>query len=250
MGIYDRDYYREPRRSSRIGTLNMWTVTTWLIVINVAIFVLDQVLFRYGVVYQFQLPNGLIIRDRPLTGLGYFSVYMVIGRLEVWRFLTFQFLHANFTHLLFNMFSLFMFGPMVESYFGRARYLAFYLLCGIGGPLAYVGFLLSGFLIGASWIPLVGASAGIFGVLIAAAQIAPDSTVLIYGAIPVKLRTFAWVLLAIAAYTVLQYGSTGANNAGGQAAHLGGAAVGYLLVHNSHWLRLPRFNFLRRRPPF
>jgi membrane associated rhomboid family serine protease len=72
----------------------------------------------------------------------------------------------------------------------------------------------------------VGASAGIFGILIAAAQVAPHATVLIYGVIPMKLRTMAWVLLGVAAYMIF----TGGRNAGGEAAHLGGAVVGFLLM--------------------
>ena len=62
--------------------------------------------------------------------------------------------------------------------------------------------------------------------LIAAAQIAPRATVLIYGVLPMQLKTLAWVLLGVAVYTVLFYGGSNRGNAGGEAAHLGGAAVG------------------------
>jgi membrane associated rhomboid family serine protease len=62
--------------------------------------------------------------------------------------------------------------------------------------------------------------------LIAAAQVLPDAQVLIYGVIPARLRTVAWILLGVAIYTVF----TNGKNAGGEAAHLGGAAVGYLLI--------------------
>ena len=57
---------------------------------------------------------------------------------QVWRFISFQFLHADFTHLLVNMFGLWIFGPLVERYLGGKRYLAFYLLCGIFGALLYL----------------------------------------------------------------------------------------------------------------
>ena len=258
MGIYDRDYYRDPRRSSRVGQMQMWSVTTWIIVINVVVFVLDNLLFKNGngVVYRLDVPPTqqnppFTILFSPFEGFGHFSVAMGIGRLEIWRFITFQFLHADLTHLIFNMFALFFFGPLIESYLGRGRYLAFYLLCGIGGPIAYIVLWAAHVLIGTPWMPLIGASAGIFGVLIAAAQVAPDATVLVYGIMPVKLRTFAWILVGIAVYTVLFFGGTGRHNAGGEAAHLGGAAVGYILIHNTRFLRLPAFQFLqRRRPPF
>jgi membrane associated rhomboid family serine protease len=148
--------------------------------------------------------------------------------LQIWRFISFQFLHANFNHILFNMIALYFFGPIVESYWGSRKYLAFYLLCGIAGPAMYCILWGMGFLIHDPHVPLVGASAGIFGVLIAAAQIAPNATVLIYGIIPMRLRMMALLLLAIAVYTTF----TNGDNAGGEAAHLGGAAAGFFLMKN------------------
>ena len=268
MGFQDRDYYRvdyEPRRAgSAVGSLSMWSVTTWLIVINVAVFVLDQILFRAGIAYPQIRPvlavdpagQQVILNVRtltlPLEGLGHFSVSQAVFHFEIWRFITFQFLHAGIGHLLFNMIALYFFGPLVESYFGARRFIAFYLLSGIGGPIVYTLLMILHVLIPDATTPLVGASAGIFGILIAAAQIAPDTTVLLYGAIPMKLKTLAWVLLGIAVYTVLQYGSVGQQNAGGQAAHLGGAAVGYLLVRNPRLLSGVRVGrlFGKRPPPF
>jgi membrane associated rhomboid family serine protease len=243
MGIYDRDYYRRPATSS-VGRMHVLSVTTWLIVINVAVFVVDAFLFQNGrgVTYMETLS--------PLFGLGYFSLSTAIGNLEIWRFITFQFLHANVMHLAFNMFALFFFGPFIESFLGRRRFLAFYLLCGVGGPIAYLVLLTTKVLVVSPATPMIGASASIFGVLIAAARIAPNTVVLIYGVFPMQLKTLAWVLLAIAAFTVLRYGNTGLHNAGGEAAHLGGAAMGWLLIHNPHWLQFPNLNVLRRRPPF
>ena len=140
------------------------------------------------------------------------------------------------------MFALFFFGPLIESYLGSRRYLAFYLLCGMAGPVAYIGLWATHVLIGSAWVPLVGASAGIFGVLIAGATVAPNSEVLIWGVLPMKLRTFAWVLLGIAVYTIFSAG----HNAGGQAAHLGGAAAGYVLIRYRHLLDAFEFGRPRR----
>ena len=103
----------------------------------------------------------------------------------------------------------------------------FYLICGMAGAFSYLvlwGFNLLG---GGPWVPLVGASAGIFGVLIASALVAPDVTVLLWGIVPLKMRTLAWGLLAFAVYSVFFRAAT---NAGGEAAHLGGALVGFLLI--------------------
>jgi membrane associated rhomboid family serine protease len=224
MGWQDRDYYRDSAYDSRrFGRFSGWSVTTWLIAINVAVFVLDNLL------------AAMVFGYPPATAWGYFSAWTAVHHLQIWRFFTFQFLHANLGHLFFNMLGLYFFGPMVESYFGSRRYLAFYLLCGMAGAAAYMLLLSLHLLIGDPRVPLVGASAGIFGILIAAAQIAPDTVVmLLFPPIPMKLRTLAYVLLGIAAYTVVVHG----NNAGGEAAHLGGAALGFLLIYNPRLLNI------------
>ncbi|MGH7176401.1 MAG: rhomboid family intramembrane serine protease [Tepidisphaeraceae bacterium] len=236
MGIYDRDYYRTP--PPQVGAFQMWTVTTWLIVINVAVYIVNSLI---GSIVVDEYGQRYLVH--PLFDLGYFSVATALARFQIWRFLTFQFLHGGLTHLLFNMFSLYFFGPLIEAYLGRRRFLAFYLLCGIGGPILYVILWAIGILGSSEYVPLVGASAGIFGVLIAAAQVAPNATVLIYGAIPARLRTLAWILLAVAVFTVFSYGQSGRGNAGGEAAHLGGAAVGFLLIRKPQVL-----NVFERRP--
>jgi membrane associated rhomboid family serine protease len=233
MGVYDRDYYRQPGPRHSVGSLPMWSVTTWLIVSNVAIFILNS-LVAGKVLY-----DGELYRVRPIYELGYFSVETAIFHFQIWRFITFQFLHANLTHILFNMFALYMFGPLVESYLGRWRYLIFYLLCGVAGPLAYIILWALQILVASSAIPMVGASAGIFGVLIAAAHIAPDATVLLYGAIPMRLKTLAWCLVGIALYVIF----TSGNNAGGEAGHIGGAVAGFALIRNRKFLS---FDFRRR----
>lgn len=250
MSIYDRDYYRQPDSSS-VGRMNAGLVTTWLIIINIAVFVIDRILFYWGgVYYPMHLRRGLVLPLYPLEGLGEFSLLLAIRKLEVWRFVTYQFLHAGLAHLTFNMLALYFFGPLIEFYLGSRRFLAFYLLSGVGGPLAYIGLAVTGLLVADGAVAMVGASAGIFGILIAAAKIAPDATVLLYGMIPMKLKTLAWTLLAVAIYTVLFYGHSGQHNAGGEAAHLGGAAVGWLLIRNPHWLNVFEFGFRRYRPPF
>jgi membrane associated rhomboid family serine protease len=240
MGIYDRDYYRNPPpRSSFGGGVNPWSVNTWLIAVNVAVFLLNSVLVQTTL----DADGDPVGRVQPIYDLGYFSVVTAVLHLQVWRFLTFQFLHANFNHILFNMIALYFFGPMIESYLGSRRYLAFYLLCGVAGPVAYMLLWALHLLHDGPFTPLVGASAGIFGVLIAAATVAPDSTVLVWGIMPIRLRTFAWILLAIAAYTVFSSGT----NAGGQAAHLGGAAAGYFLIRDPRVLLV--FDRLGRKVP-
>jgi membrane associated rhomboid family serine protease len=223
MGIYDRDYVRQPRQSNPLGALRMWSVNTWLIVINVAIFFVDAIL------------------GHQLFELGYFSVDTAVFGLQVWRFITLQFLHANIQHIAYNMIALFFFGPIVEQYLGSRRYLAFYLLSGIASGASCVILWGAHILNMHPATPLIGASGSIFGVLIAAATIAPNVTIMFDFFIPMKLRTMAWIMVGIAAYTVIFNG----NNAGGEAAHLGGAAAGLALIHYPQVLNFANF---RRGP--
>lgn len=182
----------------------------------------------------------------PLAAALHFSTVRGFLGIEFWRFIGFQFLHVNIFHLLFNMVGLFFFGPMVERYLGSKRYLAFYLLCGIFGALMYLilnlaGFAVSlyspnvhipGLLFSDTHTPLIGASAGVFGVLMAGAALAPRATVLLYFVIPLQLRTLAYALVAIAFFSVL----FGVSNAGGEAAHLGGAIAGFYFIRRPHHL--------------
>ena len=176
---------------------------------------------------------------------------------ELWRFLSFQFLHANFWHIFMNMFALWIFGPLVERYLGKKRFVAFYLLCGIFGALLYlilnaassltssvgmenVPFLLQN----TPHTPLIGASAGVFGVLLAGAYLSPNSTVLLAFFIPIRLVTLAYGLV-VAAIVMLFFQTA---NAGGEAAHLGGAIAGFYFIRNPQHLH-GFFDFMGRADP-
>ena len=270
MGIHDRDYMQAdapgspgggtPAGGFGVGRLSGWSVTTWLLAINIAVFLLDRLLGGTGLAYvrvilsqasgiigdayipvrqaaEVVVPAGLrvdaIDRVSPLNRWGFFSFESALAQLQLWRWFTFQFLHASLGHIFGNMLGLFFFGSMIEQFLGRRRFLVFYLACGVAGPLLYLLFVLANVLQAETYTPLVGASAGVFGILAAAAVIAPDTMVLVYGIVPVKLRTLALVLLGVAALTVFTQG----RNAGGEAAHLGGAALGYLLIRHPEWLK-------------
>lgn len=179
----------------------------------------------------------------PLEAMGHFSTSKVLYGLEVWRFITFQFLHGGALHLFFNMFGLWIFGGMVEQYLGFKRYAAFYLVCGIFGAVAYLilnflggvaGLSLPGVVISEPYTPLVGASAGVFGVIVASAFIAPHAmVVLLFPPIPLPLWLLAYGYVGIALLNLLR----GGPNAGGDAAHVGGAIAGYYFIRNTHLLR-------------
>jgi membrane associated rhomboid family serine protease len=307
MGIYDREYVRVgPRSGSGLGSLRFVSINSWIIIINVAVFVLGIVLVRTAspVLVREHLdavPAGgyveepvfrqLVVRGQgnlspepvnmrgapagalaerllydkgsmrvvggrifgqpvgartyqwmnPLDKWGHMSTWFVVRELQVWRVVTFQFLHANITHIFFNMFGLWVFGGMVEQYLGSRRYAAFYLTCGIFGALTYLllnalgasGVHLPAMLVEDEHTPLVGASAGVFGVIVAAAYIAPNAIVqLLFPPIPLKLKFMAYAYVALAAFNLLR----GGQNAGGDAAHMGGAIAGFFLVRNAHLL--------------
>ncbi len=188
----------------------------------------------------------------------HFSTQRGFLRVEFWRLIGFQFLHASFGHVLFNMIGLFFFGPMVERYLGSKRYLAFYLLCGIFGALMYCLLNLSGsvammygadvripgLLFNDPSTPLIGASAGVFGVLMAGAFLAPNAIVLLFFILPMRLATLAYALVIIALITVI----FGGHNAGGEAGHLGGAIAGFYFIRHPHHLH-GFFDFLGRIDP-
>ena len=253
MGIYDRDYVRNRPVNgggSRIGG-GPWSMTTILIAINVGVFILDLMLVNAGATINIastpiqtsQPPSWSSSPAPPLFAIGHFSTYTAFTNLEFWRFVTFQFLHGDITHLLFNMIGLYFFGPAVEQYLrSRKRFLAFYLTCGIFGAFLYlilnlIGNLtnanIPGLLPAAVVTPLIGASAGVFGILMASAFIAGNQVMYVFMVLPMKIKTGAYLFVAISALNlfVLQ-----GSNQGGEAAHLGGAAAGFFFIRRHEML--------------
>lgn len=210
----------------------------WIVAVNVAVFLLTTYIFAARNVrveptgddpgamtatLQYTLPS-------PVTTSLLFSFVTAVQHFEIWRFFTFQFVHANFAHIAGNMIALLTLGPFVEDYLGRRKFIAFYLMCGATGPIGFLLLIATGGA-GSPGSTLVGASAGVFGVLAAAAIIAPNQYLdLVFPPTPVRVRTMAFIMLAIAAYTVFFHGTTPGLNAGGEAAHLGGAVMGWYLI--------------------
>ncbi|MEM9346088.1 MAG: rhomboid family intramembrane serine protease [Planctomycetota bacterium] len=213
MGYQDRHYHQDGR-GPKFGGMRSGSVVTWLLIINCVVFVLDGIL-THGT----RVPDWM----KPFV-IGWFSVDQAVYGGQVWRFVTYQFLHAGLFHILFNMIGLYFFGPMMEQWWGSRRFLAFYLLCGIVGALPMILLVVIG--VFPAEVVLVGASGAIYGVLIGAAALYPNQEVrLLIPPIPMKLRTMAIVFLTISFISVLA-----GSNDGGNAAHLAGAALGFLLV--------------------
>jgi len=215
MGMAERNY-EQGRGRTRGGLSQVTPVVKWLILTNLAVFFADILLF-----------------NNRLGEWGCFTIDSAVSHGRLWEFITFQFLHGNVLHVVFNMLGLFFFGPWAERWWGARRFLVFYLLCGAAGAafytvLAWLRVLQPIMGVPLDSVPLVGASAGIYGVLVGVAVLAPDLRVMLYfPPIEMSMRQLAMVVLAIATATVIL--GLG-NNAGGEAGHLGGAILGFLLM--------------------
>lgn len=236
------------------------SVTTALILSNVLIFLLGS-FFSTPAIFGIPYPGAP--EHEPVTFVrGAYSWFNCFMEGELWRLITYQFLHAGLPHLIFNMWALFFFGPLVENAMGSGRYLAFYLSCGVAGALfssllAALGFFdtatppeLDIFLRHLAhytgheslqlWqlTSMVGASAAIYGVLVAVAFLYPGMRIrLVIPPVEMTMRTFALVVLGLAVLTV----TLNAHNAGGEAGHLGGIILAAIIM--SVW----RFLYIRRR---
>ncbi|RYD25073.1 MAG: rhomboid family intramembrane serine protease, partial [Verrucomicrobiaceae bacterium] len=192
MGIADRDYQRDDGRRNGGFLSQLTPVVKWLIFLNVGIYFVD--LFLRG-----DAMNG------PLRSHGAFTVETALREGEVWRFITFQFLHAHVLHVMFNCIGIFFFGPWLERWWGSLKFTIFYLLCGAAGAAFFTLLMALGLLPGdGAGTPLVGASAGIYGILIGVAFIAPDIRVaLLFPPIELSMRQLALALLSFSAAIIL-----------------------------------------------
>jgi rhomboid family protein len=143
--------------------------------------------------------------------------------LKPWGVFTYMFVHAGVWHLAMNMLALFFFGPPVEERWGSREFFKYYVICGLGG----VGL---SYLFMPNWV--IGASAAIFGVMLAFAMIWPDAPVYVFGIFPVKAK---WLVGAFLVMTLLPLVDPSAG-AGGIAylAHLGGLITGFIYL-KSDW---------------
>ncbi|MCK4626219.1 MAG: rhomboid family intramembrane serine protease [Phycisphaerae bacterium] len=143
---------------------------------------------------------------------------------QPWRYITFQFLHGGLFHLLFNMIGLYFLGMLLESGWGAKRFLVFYLGCGVAAGIAHV--LMTFAMRRGIEVPLLGASGGVYGVVLACAVLFPHIRLIVF-LFPMPIRTAAALFLGIAVFFTLQEFFAGGAGGGGVAhvAHLGGAVA-------------------------
>lgn len=149
---------------------------------------------------------------------------------HVWQPFTYMFLHGNFEHLLFNMFSLWMFGRVIEQSLGTRRFITFYLVCGLGAGLCQILwqlFIQEG-------ACTVGASGAIYGILLAFGMLYPNERImLLIPPIPMKAKYFIGIFIVIE----LLFGIADFDNTA-HFAHLGGMLFGFFLIQ--YWKRAAR----------
>lgn len=187
-----------------------------------------SLLIANGVVFVLQtlLGGGLSQRLGLVGEWMAFIPHAAINDFQIWRFFTYMFLHGSFTHILFNMFALWMFGSQIEALWGQRSFLAYYFTCGLGGSFLYGIFNLVGW---SAFTPMLGASAAIFGVLLAYGMTFPNNIILFMFILPIKAKYF--VIL----YGLIELFSIPSNNGVAHLAHLGGMITGFVFL----WITMP-----------
>jgi membrane associated rhomboid family serine protease len=236
MGLYDRDYAREQDEQQtsntpiRFGLPSITPAVKWLLIINVGVFLLEWIISgpeTSGAVY-FESVFALYPATLALT-------------LQVWRLITYQFLHSDFGHIFFNMLWLFFLGPPLERLWGTRKFLFFYLLCGAAGGVFYIILVYVKYL---QAFPMVGASGAILGVVSACAILFPQSRVYLFPfPFSVSIRVIAIAFICFALLKVIFK----SENAGGEAAHLAGIAAGAVYVFSEKWRTALKLRFKASR---
>lgn len=203
----------------------------WLVVATFAVFILQVLVQVFGGPYahqKFLLWFGLVPEG-------------VTHGLRIWQPFTYLFLHSTGDplHIIFNMLMLWMFGRELEMVWGRAKFIRYYFLTGVGAGLITV--LVKTLLV--SWggspdgvlIPTIGASGAIFGVFAACAILFPDRPVsIMFLPVRMSMRSFVLLLAALEFFLPLLLRSAGDNVS--HVCHLGGMLVGYLYLRRDSYL--------------
>ncbi len=149
-----------------------------------------------------------------------FALWPLGAGFGFWQLFSYMFIHAGFTHILFNMLALWMFGMELEHVWGSRKFLIYYLLCGFGGGLANL--LIAPMFTSVG--PTVGASGAVYGVLLAFGMMFPERPIYIYFLLPIKAKYFVVMYMAFEIFSI------GSMDGIAHFAHLGGALVGFLYL--------------------
>lgn len=197
---------------------NLPTITRYLLIANFIIF------FLAGIVER---TSGIDLNT--IGGLHYYSAHSF----HWWQPLTYMFLHADMSHILFNMLAVWMFGATLENAWGSRRYLIYYLVCGVGAAIIQecVWSLMPFHPLQLEFLNTIGASGAVFGILFAFGWLFPDTPMFIlFIPIPIRARTIVII------YAIMELFAGMGNMMGthidnvAHFAHLGGMLFGWLLL--------------------
>ncbi len=192
-------------------------VTLGLLIANVAVFLME----------------GLL----PLDTFALWPPGSFESRFQPWQLVTYAFLHGGFTHIFFNMLALYMFGGQIERLYGPRFFALYYMGCVVSAALVHL--VITAWM-GAPQVPMVGASGGVYGLLLAFGVHFPHQRILLlFPPIPLPARVF------VAAFAALElfFGITQTAAGVAHFAHLGGMLGGWLMIQ----YRRGGFPFTRRR---
>jgi membrane associated rhomboid family serine protease len=188
-----------------IGGFGITPTVKILLIVNVAVFAL-QILFP------------------AINNWGVYSTGTGILGLQIWRFITYMFMHGSLAHIGFNMLGLWIFGTQLEALWGRRVFLTYYFVCGLGGAILYSIMDFAGIGGGGA---MLGASGAIYGLLLAYGLTFPDNVLLIGLIIPIKAK------YAVILFGLIELFSTAPGRGGSGVAHfahLGGMLTGFLFI--------------------
>lgn len=173
----------------------------------------------YGAYYVLG-PIQHIVNLNDILGLwsiGAEEVYYNMEGFRLWQPFTYMFMHGNLSHLFFNMFALWMFGNTMENFWGSRRFLIYYLACGLGAGL--ISLLIPGVHL------TVGASAAVYGLLLAFGMTFPNEYIYLYFLMPIKAKWF------VAGYAAIElFEGFMVSDGIAHFAHIGGMLIGLLII--------------------
>ncbi|MCW8138654.1 MAG: rhomboid family intramembrane serine protease [Planctomycetota bacterium] len=208
VGLDDRDYMsHEGGGSSTTDLLRRVPAAGQLIIINVLVFLAWHLFHRSGVMFD----HFMVDADGLRSG-------------RVWTLVTYAFSHREPWHLFWNMLFLYWFGGDLEAVWGKRNLWAIYLVGAVGGAAAQVAFNLQQ---GAAARPMLGASASVMAIVVAATLMFPTRRLMIWGVIPTPMWVLAAIYLLVDVFGLARE-IAGAFSRVGHAGHLGGAVAGAL----------------------